>query len=183
MIFQASQKQNKKWEQSNLYVDPGSHALKYMYYFHFHYQDMSEVLRQLSLGGGGQAIAYRGISEAFPGAKIAPKGIYQEWAKPCPPYALISVQAATTYDDRILAITLQDEQINLNNRSRGEHRPGSIDAKELPVRMPEHESDVGSVILVTFGEKTAQNNFEAICELILLQESSSSSSAGKQKVD
>ncbi|XP_068761079.1 caspase-8-like [Montipora capricornis] len=141
---------------------------------------VSEVLRQLSFGGGDQlAVAYRGISEAFPDAKIAPNGIYQEWARPCPPYAFISVKAATIHYDRILAITRRGEKINLNNRSLGEHKPCTIrgDAKELPVRMPGCESDIGSVILVTFGEKPILNKFQAVCEAILLQESSSSSSA------
>ncbi|XP_068691408.1 caspase-6-like [Montipora foliosa] len=145
--------------------------------------DMSEVLRQLSFGGGGQAIAYRGISEAFSNAEIAGIHIYQNWAQPCPPYAFISVQAAVTCNDRILATTRLGEKINLNNRSCGEHRMGSIDEKELPVRMPEHESDVGSVILVTFDQETHQNKFEAICEAILLQESSSSSSSSAEPFD
>lgn len=111
------------------------------------------------------------------------KSIVQDHQKPFPPYALISVVAAVTCDDRILAITCLGEELNLNNRSRGDYKVSTISERLLPIQKPTSDNDVGSVILVTFGSMTPDQKFLAICEAILLQESSGSCTAGKGKVD
>ena len=96
------------------------------------------------------------------------KGINQDW-RPVPPYALISVVFGYTVDGRLHAVTRWGENINLSNRSRGEHQNRTIEAVRLPFRAPSSEDDVGDVILCAFGNKaTFQFKYEAICEGILL---------------
>lgn len=133
-------------------------------------QEVDEILNQLKFDDQNHAIAHRGIEEAFPYAKIAAtKGIFQNDSRPSPPYALISVKAAATGDDRIYAITRLGETINLNNRSRGLYKQSIINELSLPVNEPTSEEDVGDVILVSFGTRTSQDNYQAICEAILLR--------------
>lgn len=130
---------------------------------------MDDILAQLKYGDGKRAVAYTGIAEAFPVAKIATKGIFQNAISPSPKYALISVLAGFTVDDRIHAFTRLGERINLNNRSRGLYKQSIIDKLTLPVSKPLSEDDVGDVILVSFGTRTSQDNYQAICEGILLR--------------
>lgn len=144
----------------------------------FSYQTTGVILSQLSFGDG----VSRGICDAFPNAEISMKSIFQDNQKPFQPYALISVVAAMTCDDRILAITRLGEELNLKNRSSGDYKESTI-SERLPIQKPTSDNDVGSVILVRFGCLTKYRKSWAICEAILLQESSVSCSAGKGKVD
>ena len=132
---------------------------------------MDEILNQLKFDDHHHAIAHRGIAEAFPYAEIAAtKGIFQNGSRPSPPYALISVKTAVTGDERIYAITRLEEKINLNNRSRGMFKQSTLEEILLPVNEPTSEDDVGDVILVSFGTcRTSQDNYQAICEAILLR--------------
>ena len=141
--------------------------------FPFFLQEISKVLSQLRFDKNvNSAVAFRGIAEAFPYAVIAPsgnnqKGINQDW-RPVPPYALISVVCGYTVDGRLHAVTRLGENINLSNRSRGEHQNGTIEVVRLPFRAPSSEDDVGDVILLAFGSKrTFQSKYEAICAGIL----------------
>ena len=131
---------------------------------------MNEILNHLKFDDQHHAIAHRGIAEAFPCAEIAARGIFQNFSRPSPPHALISVKIAVTGDDRSYAKTRLEETINLNNRSRGMFKQSHLKELVLPVNEPTSEDDVGDVILVSFSTcKTFQDNYQAICEGILLR--------------
>lgn len=139
-------------------------------FFYYATQEISTVLAQIQFGSGNHGVAYRGVADAFPDAKIPPlgeKGIYQFGRKPDPGCALISIQLAYALDGRIAAITRLDEVLNLSNRSRA-HNPCGIKQVQLPVRDPRSEDDVGDVILVSFGNETSNGSFQAVCEGVLL---------------
>ena len=95
------------------------------------------------------------------------KGIYQKTTKPYPSCALIGVQTGYTRDDRIVVTTLLGEEVDLNNRSRA-YKPSGIETVPLPVHHRSSINDVGNVVLVAFGSKTPQGNYQAVCEDILL---------------
>ena len=100
------------------------------------------------------------------------KGINQ-YERPDPPYALISVVSCRTVDGRLRAVTRLGEEVNLKNRSRGEHKQSNIGEFLLPVQEPFSEEHVGDVFLCVFGDKiTFQLKYEAICAGILLHSSS-----------
>ena len=79
-------------------------------------------------------------------------------------------------DNKIIALTRREEEINLNNRSLNCYKNSSIKTFEVPIRAPISDEDVGDVILVSFGFKPGQAGYYiAICEGILLSACTSSS--------
>ena len=143
-------------------------------------QEISTVLAQLQFGSGNHGLAYCGVADAFPDAKIPPlggKGIYQFDRKPDPSCALISIQLAIALDGRIAAITRLDDTLNLSNRSRA-YNPSGIEQVRLPVQDPRSEDFVGDVILVSFGNETSNGSFQAVCEGILLGPGTEASNQG-----
>ena len=112
---------------------------------------------------------YHGIKDAFPEAEIAEgRGIYQK-TRPDPPYALIGISGATTFDGRIVFKTRLGEVVDLSNRSFI-HASNSIEPVPLPHYVPTCEEDVGNVILVGFGSSpTDFGRFQAMCEDIILK--------------
>lgn len=142
-------------------------------YFLFCLQDIALVLSQLKFSDQANiynAVAYRGISEAFPNAEIDFKGI-SATDRPDPGCALISVKEAKLVDGRVVFKTHLDEKCSLKNNCRN-HKDGGIDEVVLPVQVPLSNQNVGSVVLVRFGDKQATcyygSRFQAVCESILL---------------
>ena len=110
----------------------------------------------------------------------SPQGIYQNGRKPNPPYALISLLGAVCKDDRICAVTRLGEQVDLNNRSRGQYKHSSVENVKLPVRKSLPTDVVGDVILVAFGNKTSFGpDYQAVCDGILIGKSREETLDGK----
>ncbi len=104
-------------------------------------------------------------------AVIAERGIYQDAGfglDPAAICALISVKSAKISDGRIYFKTYLDEEANLkNNCLNYKQLLRTIDEVHLPVQVPLSDSDVGSVILVSFGAQRATGRYEkerAVCE-------------------
>ena len=112
---------------------------------------------------------YYGIQDAFPEAEIAEfRGVHQS-SRPDPPYALISISAAVTFDGRIVFATRLGEEVNLRNGSSN-HASNSIEPVQLSRPVPTCEEDVGDVVLVGFGSKPTEfGRFQAMCEGIFLK--------------
>ena len=140
-------------------------------------QEMKRILSQLRFANcGSGSVAFRGIAEAFPDASIGGKGLYQ-YTRPDPPCALISMEAGYVGDGRVAVRTRCGEVIDFNNRSR-QHNHSGIECVPLPVQVPVTEDDVGDAILVFFSSTLcALNNYQAICEGLLLRSSSDQSEA------
>lgn len=158
-------------------------------YFLFCLQDIALVLSQLKFSDQANiynAVAYRGISEAFPNAEIDAKGI-SATDRPDPCCALISVKEAKLVDGRVVFKThLVDENCSLKNNCRN-HKDGGIDEVLLPVQVPLSNQNVGSVLLVRFGDKQATCNyygsrFQAVCEAILLSSGDPPIPLGMQEI-
>lgn len=131
--------------------------------FFFSKQDVGKVLPELPFGR-----IYHSIKDAFPDAQIAGRGLYQE-NRPYPPYALISVSNAVTFDGRIIFETRQDEVVDLSNRCL-KNPSNTIEETKLSNEELKSKEDIGDVVLVGFGSRpTDVGRFQAMCEGIILK--------------
>lgn len=88
---------------------------------------------------------------------------------PDPACALISVKSAKIVDGRVYLTTRLDEECNLKNNCRN-NKHSTIEEVSLPIQVPLSETDVGSVMLISFGSKPTayHERYQAVCESILI---------------
>ena len=110
--------------------------------------------------------AYKGVAEAWLGARASErKGCYPLKKPEDPTIMLVTIDAGTIQDERITIVTKRQERINVKFSCR-EYLSQSVEPTNLFLHKPLKDDEVGDLAVITFSPSARSP--ELVCEGLIL---------------